>query len=71
MKIYLTEFIVNDITYAGPNIVAKDFDSAEFAALENGLTIVGELNSLYVDKSIKKTKSTNNVIPFHKPKTLH
>jgi hypothetical protein len=71
MKIYLTEFIVNNETYAGPNIVAKDFDSAEFAALENGLTIVGELNSLYVDKTIKKAKSKNNVIPFPKPKTLH
>ena len=71
MKIYLTEFIVNDITYAGPNIIAKDIESAEFAALENGLTIVGELNSLYVDKTIKKAKSKNNVIPFPKPKTLH
>ena len=66
MKIYLTEFIVNDITYAGPNIVAKDFDSAEFAALENGLTIVGELNSLFVEKSIKKNqRNTRRHLYFH------
>ena len=35
MKIFLTEFIFKDVTYAGPNIIANDIDTAELAALDN------------------------------------
>ena len=76
MKIFLTEFIAPDNKlYSGPNIVAQDLRTAELAAFENGLEVVGELDSLYVtDQFIgQKTKATykDNVIPFPKNRTIH
>ena len=70
MKIFLTEFIFEERIYAGPNIIAKDWDTAELAALDNGLTLVGELNGLVVDKKTEK-KYADNVIPFPKNRILH
>lgn len=70
MKIFLTEFIFKDVTYAGPNIIANDIDTAELAALDNGLTVVGELTAMVVEKPETK-KHLNNVIPFPKDRILH
>ena len=78
MKIFLTEFIAPDNKlYNGPNIIAQDLHIAERAAFENGLEVVGELESLYVqDQPIEqvnktKTKYKDNVIPFPKNRTIH
>lgn len=36
-------------TFAGPNIIAETFALAEEAAEQNGLVLVGELDSIVVD----------------------
>jgi len=75
MKIFLTEFISNNNIYSGPNIVAEDLRTAKLAAFENGLEVVGELESLYVlNQPIEqgtKTKYQDNIIPFPKNRTIH
>jgi hypothetical protein len=78
MKIFLTEFISNNNIYSGPNIVAEDLRTAKLAAFENGLEVVGELDSLYVTNILDlknehgtKTKYKDNVIPFPKNRTIH
>ena len=50
MKIFLTEIEAYGTTFAGPNIVASSFEVAELAAAQNNLIVVGELDSIYVDK---------------------
>ena len=70
IKIFLTEFIFQDTLYAGPNIIAKDWQTAELAAIDNGLTVVGELTAMVIDKT-KKKKYKDNVIPFPKDRVLH
>ena len=75
MKIFLTEFISNNNIYSGPNIVAEDLRTAKLAAFENGLEVVGELESLYVlNQPIEqgtKNKYKDNIIPFPKNRTIH
>ena len=70
MKIFLTEFIFDDKIYSGPTIMAKDWKTAELAALDNGLTVIGELTTMVVPKTEKK-KYNDNVIPFPKDRVLH
>ena len=62
MKIFLTEIEAYGTTFAGPNIVASSFEVAELAAAQNNLVVVGELDSIYVDKD-----SENHLHPI--PKT--
>lgn len=38
-------------TYAGPNIIAENMDTAIKAAEQNGLELVGELDTIVVDDS--------------------
>ena len=49
MKIYITSFIHNGTEYAGPNIHADSFDSAEIIAKEQNLTVCGELTEILQD----------------------
>ncbi len=46
MKIYLTEYQVEDKIYAGVNIFALDDYEAELIAKEQGVTIVGEVTGI-------------------------
>lgn len=51
MKVFLTELIMYGKTFAGPNIVAENMDTAIEAAEQNGLELVGELDTIVVDNS--------------------
>jgi len=51
MKVFLTELIMYGKTFAGPNIVAENMDTAIEAAEQNGLELVGELDTIVVDSS--------------------
>jgi hypothetical protein len=51
MKIFLTELKAYGTTFAGPNIIAKTIERAEQAATQNGLVVVGVLDSIYIDDS--------------------
>jgi hypothetical protein len=51
MKIFLTEINAYGTTFAGPNIIAKTIERAEQAATQNGLVVVGVLDSIYIDNS--------------------
>ena len=42
MKIFLTEMEDDGKRYAGPNILAPDWEEAEQAAKDNNLILVGE-----------------------------
>jgi hypothetical protein len=68
MKIFLTEFDAYGTTFAGPNIIAETFEKADEAAAKNGLIVVGELDSIYVDIN---DNTHGNVIPLKKDRTLH
>lgn len=68
MKIFLTEFDAYGATFAGPNIIAETFEKADEAAAKNGLIVVGELDSIYVDES---DTAHGNVIPLKSDRTLH
>ena len=46
MKIYLTEYQIDNKIYAGVNIFALDEYEAEIIAEENGVTIVGVVTSV-------------------------
>ena len=46
MKIFLTEYQVEDKIYAGVNIFAMNEDEAEVIAEEQGVIIVGEITSI-------------------------
>jgi hypothetical protein len=54
MKIFLTEIEAYGTTFAGPNIVAPTFEKAEAAAAKNGLVVVGELDSIYIDDKLEQ-----------------
>jgi len=65
MKIFLTEVNYYDQVFAGPNIVAEDIESATRVAAENGLILVGELESIVVEKSGEydfQTRSTGETV---------
>tara|TARA_R100000388_G_scaffold30743_1_gene24073 strand:- start:243 stop:443 length:201 start_codon:yes stop_codon:yes gene_type:complete len=59
MKIYLTEVEDNGKIYAGPNILALNWEEAEQAAKYNNLILVGEFVEIvtegglmhYIDKA--------------------
>ena len=51
MKIFLTEFTVEDTSHSGPNIIANSWEEAEQVALDEGITVVGVLDSYYVPSS--------------------
>ena len=68
MKIFLTEFDAYGTTFAGPNIIAETFEKADEAATKNGLIVVGELDSIYVDES---DTAHGNVIPLKQDRTIH
>jgi len=68
MKIFLTEFDVYGATFAGPNIIAETFEKADEAAAKNGLIIVGELDSIYVDAN---DNAHGNVIPLKQNRVIH
>ena len=53
-------------TFAGPNIIAETFALAEEAAEQNGLVLVGELDSIVVD-DVGNSSYTN--IPINE--TIH
>ena len=46
MKIFLTEYQVDDKIYAGINIFARDDYEAELIAKEQGVVIVGEITGI-------------------------
>ena len=51
MKIFLTEFEMNNMRFPGPNIVAASWEVAEQAAIDNNLILVGELDNICVDST--------------------
>ena len=48
IKIFITEFEKDNEIYAGPNIYAEDWETAEEAAMAVGCTVVGELSDVMV-----------------------
>jgi len=68
MKIFLTEFDAYGTTFAGPNIIAETFEKADEAAAKNGLIVVGELDSIYVDIN---DNTHGNYIPLEKDRVIH
>jgi len=68
MKIFLTEFDAYGATFAGPNIIAETFEKADEAAAKNGLIVVGELDSIYVDAN---DNTHGNVIPLKQNRVIH
>jgi hypothetical protein len=68
MKIFLTEFDAYGTTFTGPNIIAETFEKADEAAAKNGLIIVGELDSIYVDAN---DNAHGNIIPLEDKRTIH
>ena len=46
MKIFLTEYQIENKIYAGINIFAMNEDEAELIAAEQGVTIVGEITGI-------------------------
>tara|TARA_B100000287_G_scaffold50348_1_gene44604 strand:- start:33 stop:200 length:168 start_codon:yes stop_codon:yes gene_type:complete len=51
MKIFLTEITVENKPHSGPNIIASSWEEAELVALEEGITVVGVLDSYFVPSS--------------------
>ena len=68
MKIFLTEITAYGTTFAGPNIVAPTFETAEIAAAQNNLVVVGELDSIYIDES---DVQHDNVVQLDDYRNLH
>jgi len=52
MKIFLTEFEQDGKRYAGPNILAENWELAEEAAMFNNLILVGELQEIVADGTV-------------------
>ena len=60
MKIFLTEYQIDDKIYAGFNIFAESLEEAEYVADIHGLTLVGEVkkkNLKYYTNAKKKNKN--------------
>jgi hypothetical protein len=68
MKIFLTEIDAYGTTFSGPNIIASTIEKAEEAATQNGLIVVGQLDSIYIDDS---NSEHINVLPNEKEKIIH
>lgn len=58
MKIYITEFEYDGVTYDGPNIVAKNFKEAEQHAEELGIIVVGKLDTFILGHDMDDHKTT-------------
>jgi hypothetical protein len=68
MKIFLTEINAYGTTFAGPNIIAKTIERAEQAATQNGLVVVGVLDSIYIDDSDSEHM---NMVETNEEKIIH
>jgi Flp pilus assembly secretin CpaC len=68
MKIFLTEINAYGTTFAGPNIIAKTIERAEQAATQNGLVVVGVLDSIYIDDSDSEHM---NMVGLNEEKIIH
>lgn len=69
MKIFLTEMEAYGTTFTGPNIVASSYEKAEIAAAKNGLVVVGELDSIYVNEELEQEYL--NTISSEDKRTIH
>ena len=58
LKVYLTEFEYNGVTYDGPNIVAKNFKEAVRHADDLGIIVVGKLDTFISTSGIENHKTT-------------
>ena len=58
LKVYLTEFEYNGVTYDGPNIVAKNFKEAVRHADDLGIIVVGKLDTSISSSGIENHKTT-------------
>lgn len=58
LKIYITEFEYDGVTYDGPNIVAKNFKEAEQHADDLGIIVVGKLDTLIPSHDTENHKTT-------------
>ena len=68
MKIFLTEIDAYGTKFSGPNIIASTIERAEKAATQNGLVVVGQLDSIYIDDS---NSEHVNVLPNEDEKIIH
>ena len=68
MKIFLTEIDAYGTTFSRPNIIASTIERAEKAATQNGLVVVGQLDSIYIDDS---NSEHVNVLPNEDEKIIH
>jgi hypothetical protein len=68
MKIFLTEINAYGTTFAGPNIIASTIEKAEQAATQNGLVVVGVLDSIYIDDSDSEHM---NKVELNEEKIVH
>ena len=68
MKIFLTEIDAYGTTFSGPNIIASTIERAEEAATQNGLIVVGQLDSIYIDDS---NSEHVNVLNKNEDKIIH
>tara|TARA_R110001632_G_C11159305_1_gene398323 strand:- start:258 stop:464 length:207 start_codon:yes stop_codon:yes gene_type:complete len=68
VKIFLTEIDAYGTTFAGPNIIASTVERAEQAATQNGLVVVGQLDSIYIDDSDGEHM---NMITTNEDKIVH
>ena len=66
MKIFLTEIEAYGTTFAGPNIIAKSIEEAEEAAKNNGMSVIGELDSIYIDN-----ENTQHMNVLESERTIH
>ena len=74
MKIFLTEYQVDDKIYAGFNIFAESLEEAEYVADIHGLTLVGEVKKIeYVPEFANIDYLSTIKFPSkeEKPKILH
>jgi|TARA_B100001059_G_C17691347_1_gene505121 hypothetical protein len=58
LKIYLTEFEYDGVTYDGPNIIADSFEEAEQHAENLGMIVVGKLDTLMSSYGTEDHKTT-------------
>ena len=68
MKIYLTEVEDNGKIYAGPNILALNWEEAEKAAKYNNLILVGEFVEIVTERGLMHYVEPED---FNKEKVLH
>lgn len=74
MKIFLTEYQIDDKIYAGFNIFAESLEEAEYVANIHGLTLVGEVKKIeYVPEfaDIDYLSTIKFPTKEEKPKILH